>query len=67
MGESWFARVSQYLGLYAIYVFISGWSFGDFYWREMGLSPRWIDLSFADVLVTGFLILLTGGKWFRPF
>lgn len=66
-GGSWFATVSQYLGLYTIYVFVSGWAFGDFYLRQMGLSPRWIDLSVTEVLVTGFLILFTGGKWLGPF
>jgi hypothetical protein len=67
VGEPWFSKVSQYLGLYVIYVFISGWAFGDFYLREMGLSPRWLDLSFYEVLVTGFTVLFTGGKWLWPF
>jgi hypothetical protein len=67
VGEGWFSKVSQYLGLYVIYVFLSGWAFGDFYLRDLGLSPRWLDLSLSDVLVSGFTILFTGGKWLWPF
>jgi hypothetical protein len=67
VGESSFSTVSQYLGFYVVYIFISGWAFGDFYLRDMGLSPRWLDLSLYDILVSGFTILFTGGKWLWPF
>jgi len=65
-GESWFSRLSQYLALYVVYVFIAGWAFRDFYLRDMGLSPRWLDFSLYEVLVSGFTILFTGGRWLWP-
>jgi hypothetical protein len=67
VGDSWIAKVTAYFGFYLIYVFISGWTFGEFYFRELGLSPRWLDLSIYDILTTGFTVLLTGGKWLWPF
>lgn len=67
IAEPWFSKVSQYLGLYVIYVYISGWAFGSFYLRYLGLSPHWLDLGVSDSLVSGFTILFTGGKWLWPF
>ena len=32
---AWFSKLSEYLGLYVIYVFISGWAFIDFYFRDV--------------------------------
>ena len=66
-GDSWIAKIPAFLGLYLIYLFVSGWTFGDFYLRELGLSPRWLELSVYDILITGFTVLFTGGRWLWPF
>lgn len=53
--------VSQLLVVYAIYLFISGWAFLDYYYRYYGIDTRWLDLGFYDTLVKGFTVLFTGG------
>ena len=65
--ESWFSKVTQLLGLYVIYVFVSGWAFDGFYFRALGLNTRWLDLSLSDTLVSGFMVLFASGKWVAPF
>jgi len=54
--------IVKLLPLYLVYVFLSGWTFLDYYFRDFGVNPRWLDLSFYDTLVKGFTILYTGGK-----
>jgi hypothetical protein len=67
-GGASFSRISEHLSVYAIYAVLSGWAFGTFYLRELGISPRWVDLSVSDVLIYGFTVLLSGvGKWLLPF
>jgi len=66
-GGSWLSHISQLLGLYLVYVFISGWAFSDAYCRNFGLNPRWIDFSSYDILVGGFTVLFLGGSWLLPF
>jgi len=58
--------VVKLLPLYLVYVFLSGWTFLDYYFRFFGLNPRWLDLSFYDTLVKGFTILYTGGELLWP-
>jgi hypothetical protein len=53
--------LTQLFALYVVYVFLSGWTFFDYYYREFGLDPRWLDLPAQEILVKGFTILLTGG------
>jgi hypothetical protein len=60
------SAVSQLLVLYAIYVFISGWAFLDYYFRYFGVDTRWLDLSTYDVLIKGFTVLFTGSYWLGP-
>src|SRR6266404_8016741 len=60
------SAVSQLLVLYAIYVFISGWAFLDYYFRYFGVDTRWLDLSTYDVLIKGFTVLFTGGWGLWP-
>jgi hypothetical protein len=60
------SAVSKLLVLYAIYVFISGWAFLDYYFRYYGVDPRWLDLSIYDILIKGFTILFTGGWLLWP-
>jgi hypothetical protein len=57
------SAVSQLLVVYAIYVFISGWAFLDYYFRYFGLDTRWLDLSTPEVLIKGFTILFSEGWW----
>ena len=56
-------KLTQLFALYLIYVFLSGWTFFDYYFREFGVDPRWLDLPSQEVLVKGFTILFTGGYW----
>jgi hypothetical protein len=55
--------VVKLLPLYLVYVFLSGWTFFDYYFRFFGVNPRWLDLSFYDTVVKGFTILYSGGEW----
>ena len=60
------SAVSKLLVLYAIYVFISGWAFLDYYFRYYGVDTRWLDLSVYDILIKGFTVLFTGGSLLWP-
>jgi len=60
------SAVSKLLLLYAIYVFISGWAFLDYYFRYFGVDTRWLDFSIYDVLIKGFTVLFTGGWLLWP-
>ncbi|HEV2989151.1 MAG TPA: hypothetical protein VG759_11975 [Candidatus Angelobacter sp.] len=55
--------ISGLVSLYAVFVFMSGWTFLDFYYRRFGIYTRWLDISITDVLMKGFIILFEGGKW----
>lgn len=57
------SAVSQLLVLYAIYVFLSGWAFLDYYFRYFGLDTRWLDLSTPEILIKGFTILFSERWW----
>jgi hypothetical protein len=52
---------SQLLTLYVAYVFLSGWSFQDYYFRSFGLDPRVLEFNFQTTLVKGFTVLFTHG------
>jgi hypothetical protein len=56
-------KISGLVGLYAVFVFISGWTFLDFYYRQFGVYTRWIDISIQETLMKGFIILFEGGHW----
>ena len=49
------------LPVYAVYVFIAGWTFSDHYYRYFGVNPKWLDIDFHDSLTKGFTILFGGG------
>lgn len=55
------SNVVKLLPVYAVYVFIAGWTFSDYYFRYFGVSPRWLDIAFHDTLTKGFTILFSGG------
>jgi len=50
------------LPLYAVYVYIPGWTFYDYYFRYFGVNPKWLDIELHDTLTRGFAILFAGGK-----
>lgn len=60
------STVSKLLALYAVYVFISGWAFLDYYYRYYGVDTRWLDLTTYDILIKGFTVLFTGGWGLWP-
>lgn len=60
------STVSKLLALYAVYVFISGWAFLDYYYRYYGVDTRWLDLTTYDILIKGFTVLFTGGWLLWP-
>lgn len=60
------STVSKLLLLYAVYVFISGWAFLDYYYRYYGVDTRWLDLTTYDILIKGFTVLFTGGWLLWP-
>jgi hypothetical protein len=55
------SNIVKLLPVYAVYVFIAGWTYSDFYFRSFGVNPRWLDIDFHDVLTRGFTILFGGG------
>jgi hypothetical protein len=60
------SKLSSLVGLYAIFVYVSGWTYLDYYYRSFGLYTRWIDISLPETLMKGFIILFEGGQclWF---
>lgn len=54
------STVVKLLPVYAVYVFIAGWTFSDYYFRFFGVNPRWLDIAFHDTLTKGFTILFSG-------
>lgn len=57
------SNVIKLLPIYAIYVFVAGWTFNDYYFRYFGVNPRWLDIAFHDTLTKGFTILFEAGGW----
>jgi hypothetical protein len=57
------SELSAVLPFYAVYIFLSGWAFDDFYFRSFGLDPKLLDLNFHDTLVKGFTIAFGGSWW----
>ncbi len=55
------SNVVKLLPVYAVYIFIAGWTFYDYYFRYFGVNPRWLDIAFHDTLTKGFTILFGGG------
>jgi hypothetical protein len=60
-GAGVLSNVVKLLPVYAVYVFIAGWTFFDYYFRYFGVSPKWLDIAFHDTLTKGFTILFGGG------
>lgn len=60
-GAAILSSVVKLLPVYAVYVFIAGWTFFDYYFRYFGVSPKWLDIAFHDTLTKGFTILFGGG------
>jgi len=47
------------VGIYASYVFLSGWAFLDSYFRFFSIDPKSLDISFYETLTKGFTILFS--------
>jgi hypothetical protein len=62
-GKGLVSKLTQFFPLYVIYLFLSGWTFFDYYFREFQLDPRWLDLPAQEILVKGFTVLFTGRYW----
>lgn len=60
-GSGLLSNVVKLLPVYAVYVFIAGWTFNDYYFRYFGVNPKWLDIAFHDTLTKGFTILFAGG------
>jgi hypothetical protein len=60
------SKLTQLFALFVIYVFLSGWTFFDSYYRSFQIDSRWLDLPFQEVLAKGFTILFTSGYWLWP-
>ena len=58
------SNISRLVGLYAIFIFVSGWTYFDFYYSSFGVYARWLDLSATEILTKGFIVLFEpGGRW----
>jgi hypothetical protein len=55
------SNIVKLLPVYAVYVFVAGWTFSDHYFRYFGVNPKWLDIDFHDSLTKGFTILFGGG------
>jgi hypothetical protein len=55
-------KISSLIGLYAIFIFLSGWTYLDYYYRAFGIYSRWLDISVAETFTKGFEILFQGGS-----
>jgi|SRR5713226_4147582 len=60
-GSGVLSNIVKLLPVYAVYIFIAGWTYSDFYFRSFGVNPRWLDIDFHDSLTKGFTILFGGG------
>ena len=60
------SKISGLFGLYTVFVFLSGWTFLDYYYRSFGLSTRSLDLPLSEILMKGFTVLFEGAwaLWF---
>src|SRR5271157_5981295 len=60
------SKISGLFGLYTIFVFLSGWTFLDYYYRSFGVSTKWLDIPLTEVLTKGFVVLFQRGwlLWF---
>ncbi|HXA85459.1 MAG TPA: hypothetical protein VNZ47_10305 [Candidatus Dormibacteraeota bacterium] len=57
-------KLSGLVGLYAVFVFISGWTYFDAYYSSFGIYARWLDLSVPETLTKGFRVLFEQhGQW----
>jgi len=61
-GSDILSTMSKLLPVYAIYFFVSGWAFWDYYFRYFGIDPRSLDIGFYDTLMKGFTVLFSGQK-----
>ena len=59
-------KATQLLALYVVYVFLSGWTALDYYYRYFGIDPKTLTLGIPETLVHGFTILFTGGGCLWP-
>ena len=57
------SSVIKSLPIYAVYVFVAGWTFYDYYFRYFGVNPRWLEIAFHDTLTKGFTILFEVSGW----
>lgn len=58
------SKLSGLVGVYSIFVFLSGWTYFETYYSRFGLYVRWLDLSVTEVLTKGFIILFEPrGRW----
>jgi hypothetical protein len=62
--KSLLAKATGFFALYGLYIFVAGHSFFDYYYANCGLESRWLDLSFAEVTVKGFIVLFLPGGFF---
>ncbi len=58
------SKISGLVGLYAIFVFVAGWTYFNTYYSAFGLYVRWLNLSVTEILTKGFIILFEQqGGW----
>jgi hypothetical protein len=51
------SKLTSFIGLYAVFVYISGWAYSDSYLQSFGLSRGWIDISITETMTKGFTVL----------
>ncbi len=53
--------VSKLVPILAIFLFLSGWAFLDYYYRFFGMNLKSLDIGLYDTLLTGFTLLFPVG------
>jgi len=61
--ESIASRFEYWFAVYALYLFLAGWTYLDYYFAVFGASVSWLELGLNDTLAQGFIVLFGTGVW----
>lgn len=55
------SKFGHWTALYAIYLFLAGWSYIRYYFTAFGVDAGWLDLGLNDTIAQGFSVLFGTG------
>jgi hypothetical protein len=56
-------RFEYWFAIYAVYLFLAGWTYLDYYFAVFGASAGWLEFGLNDTLARGFTVLFGTGAW----